>query len=271
MLGTDERNFSCGEVYALFRPWRTHHFTPSCSCGNPNCEIWPNIKKEKECYVHKSISDLMNSKWVIDSSKSLPWVIDNNIWADKHGMKVVNLLTWKYPIELCYSHWKRDRGVDFWRKRFVPYYSRFIASGLPFISVYVGDLISNTPMKLKQICEAIGMPYFKGKEKFWEKEHHYLFGSNNVRYQYISKNIHVKKGYSQDFKKIKNKIRLKISKDKEVIDIVQKLKETEASIQNIVHDNIYQKKRFMPIWYYFEFFIRPFRETFPMKSPEASN
>lgn len=33
MLGNGYDTFSCGEVYAWFRPWRTHHFRITCSCG----------------------------------------------------------------------------------------------------------------------------------------------------------------------------------------------------------------------------------------------
>ncbi len=36
------------------------------------------------------------------------------------------------------------------------------------------------------------MPYFEGKERFWEKEHHYLFGSHTVYQQTARQDSEIK-------------------------------------------------------------------------------
>ncbi|MCK4829190.1 hypothetical protein KA005_76410 [bacterium] len=109
----------------------------------------------------KLVSDYYDVEWVIDSSKELSWLVDTQSWCSESNINVINLLTWKHPIELCYSHWKRGRGINFWRNRFIKYYSKFIDLKIPFYSIYIGDLIAAPNLKIKEICDVIGMPYYE--------------------------------------------------------------------------------------------------------------
>jgi hypothetical protein len=34
MLSNTPAGSSCGEIYAMFRPWRLHHRHPACACGD---------------------------------------------------------------------------------------------------------------------------------------------------------------------------------------------------------------------------------------------
>lgn len=270
MLGNGDQAFSCGEVYAYYRPWRRIHFKPSCSCGDPECDIWNRLSKYSESEFHRGVSDALNVEWIIDSSKYLPWIVDNNRWASKNGIKVVNLLTYKNPIELCYSHWKRGRGFNFWRKRFVPYYSRFIELDLPFESVYIGHLIQDPAEKLQTICDVIGMPYYEGKELFWEDEHHYLYGSKGVRTQYEKKGPrkNIKPKYPPDFKDKVEEIKQLVSEDEIINSIMVEIKAREVSnLKHEVKPRSWRNPTIMPPWYYYEAFLRPFRRVFPMSGP----
>jgi hypothetical protein len=156
MLGNAPDAFSCGEVYAWFRPWKMHHFGLECRCGENPCPIWESIKNVPENQFHAIVFRELGVKFVIDSSKELCWLIDTQKWAVANGIKVFKLLLWQNPINLAYSHWKRDRGLADWRSEFVKYYTKFFETGLPFRSVCCDDLVSNPQGKLEEICAAGG-------------------------------------------------------------------------------------------------------------------
>ena len=270
MLGNGNNHFSCGEVYAFFRPWRTHHRNPVCSCGNEDCSVWERFSHIRERDFHKTVSDFYNVEWIIDSSKELSWLVDTQSWCSDSNINVINLLTWKHPIDLCYSHWKRGRGINFWRNRFLIYYSKFIDLKIPFYSIFIDDLIAAPNLKIKEICDVIGMPYNEGKEKFWEKEHHYLFGSSNVRKQYYLKTNYknVGKITHPEFTEIQKDIQDDIINDKKIQDIITILKNHEIS--NYVTDKIvhheYKKPMIMPFWYYTNIITRRYKRFRPEKS-----
>jgi len=134
MLGNDPRAFSLGEVHAWFRPFRTHHFKIICSCGQKNCP-WGNLESlKKEHEFHKKAFDLLDVDILVDSSKNLPWVIDNNIWAKKNNITVHNVLLYKEPVNFFYSFWKRGVPIQKAKKNeFIKYYKRFFQTGLPFM------------------------------------------------------------------------------------------------------------------------------------------
>lgn len=74
MLGNDQRAFSLGEVYAWFRPFRTHHSKIICSCGQENC-LWDKLKNIKEHEFHKKAFEVLNVDILVDSSKN-PTLVD---------------------------------------------------------------------------------------------------------------------------------------------------------------------------------------------------
>ena len=113
MLGNSDSEFSCGEIYALFRPYRTHHFNPDCCCGAKHCLVWNKLSKLNESEFHAAALAQTGIHHVVDSSKDLNWVLDSNRWASHQDIPVKNVLLWKQPIDLAYSHWKRGRPIDY--------------------------------------------------------------------------------------------------------------------------------------------------------------
>jgi hypothetical protein len=47
IIGNDDKGFSLGEIYAWFRPYRTHHLNIKCSCDGIDCP-WDKLKYIKE-------------------------------------------------------------------------------------------------------------------------------------------------------------------------------------------------------------------------------
>ncbi len=81
MLGNGNDAFSCGEVYAWFRPWRSHHRSIVCSCGETPCPVWEQIKDSAENRFHSDVCRRLGVSFVIDSSKELRWLTDAQTWA----------------------------------------------------------------------------------------------------------------------------------------------------------------------------------------------
>lgn len=177
MLGNSHEAFSCGEMFCYFRPWRAHHFEPVCSCGESPCKVWAKIGECTEDQFHARVFERLDVRFVVDSSKDLRWVLDGNVWAQDASIPVANVLIWKTPKSLAYSHWKRGRPVGAFRRHFLNYYERFLRLRLPFISVAFEELVSDPARVLEALADNLGMTYEPGLEQFWEKQHHHYFGS----------------------------------------------------------------------------------------------
>lgn len=195
MLGNNDRAFSCGEIYARFRPHRQLHsigfrstlapperVSIRCACGRKPCPAWARLSNVPEHQFHDQVFDRLGVSVVVDSSKRLSWVLDAHRWASAR-VQIHDLLIWKQPRELAYSHWRRSGDIRLWRSSFVSYHRRYFGLGLPFVSVPYHDLVADPPGTLRAICAMLGLPYADGQERFWEGEHHVLFGSGGARRQ----------------------------------------------------------------------------------------
>lgn len=199
MLSNDDAGFSCGEIYALFIPSRVEHLRPKCICGDPSCDIWKTIEKlgKNNCYegLFSKFSDL---NFIVDSSKDFIWIRDqvNNLTHKKIYFK--NLLIWKSPAEFALSCLKRGK-LGNWRDSWVNYHKRYLSVVDEFIPIRYSKLITSTEPSLKSLCSMIDIPYFKGKEAYWQKKHHTLFGS-------ISARLHLYEQNAAGYNKIKDEI-----------------------------------------------------------------
>lgn len=230
MLGNAGDVFSCGEVYAWFRPWRRHHFSISCACGQAPCPVWDGLKDVPESEFHVEALRQTGVNFVVDSSKELCWVVDTQRWAAAKDLAVSNVLLWKSPVELAYSGFKRGMGLMFWREQFVRYYEEFFDGRIPFVSVFFDELARNPVEKLQRLCDSIGMPYFPGKEDFWGKEHHHLFGSRGTRNQVESGRSAVRPtSFSEEFTARVPELHDTLDRDEQVRAIEARLREHEVS------------------------------------------
>lgn len=277
MLGNAQDAFSCGELYAWFRPWRTHHLKISCSCNKLSCPIWDKIKNYPESKFHQKIFEQLNANFVIDSSKEISWIIDNNNWAFKNSIRVVNLLIWKHPVHIAYSHWKRGRSLWNWHKSFILYYHNFFQANIPFYSVNYNELASEPVGKLKDICGKLNMEYFEGKERFWEKQHHHLYGSLGIREQLADgyrARIKSVENFPEDFEKHISHLKQRINNDLKILSILEKLEKFEISNDKLENNNSIikfdsQRPIVYPIWYYTNRFKRFYRKLFLLKPPQV--
>ncbi len=183
MLGNADDAASCGEVGAWYRPRRHDRVALSCPCGSDPCPRWGPIAGIPEARFHREAFDRWGVRHLVDSTKRLSWVVDANRWAAAAGVRVVNLLIWKDPGTHAYSHWKRGTPIPEARRRFVRYHDRFVNLGLPFASVRYDDFVRAPAAHLVRLCRVADLPYFDGKERFWSRPHHNLFGNPGTRDQ----------------------------------------------------------------------------------------
>src|SRR5690606_5281222 len=78
ILGNRPDSFSCGEVYARYRPFRPHHLEPVCACGAPveTCPVWRKVGEVRAPHLHRRIVHSLGATTVVDSSKNLVWISD---------------------------------------------------------------------------------------------------------------------------------------------------------------------------------------------------
>lgn len=193
ILANDPRGFSCGEVRALFHPWRPHHFNPECGCGDENCEVWRQVLQNGEKNLYETIFSLFDVDFILDSSKDLFWIKKQMRYLGKQNVEVKNVLIWKTPLELAYSFKKRGRLKE-WKKSWINYHRAYFTLIGPHLAVKYSDLTKDEKALIK-ICEYLEIPYFAEKIHYWEKTHHTLFGNTSAK-------IHL---YAKDSEKFQRK------------------------------------------------------------------
>jgi len=266
ILGNDPGAFSCGEVYALYHPWRKHHFRPVCGCGE-ECEYLQAFKGVRQEQFHNLLFEHFDYSWVVDSSKDLCWVVDNQNWVIRNGGRVLNLVIWKHPTTFCLSFLKRGEGPEHWRGVFLEYYRRFLETDLPFVSLCYDDFVNAPEDHLAKLCDLTGMNNFPGKMHFWEKTHHQLFGSGGTARQ-------VQDGASEIFRRDENldrfadeikSVEKKLKGDIIVNEVIAALRKRELSLnepgpeENFNTDRSGNKK----LWYYSHKALLTFKRYFP--------
>jgi hypothetical protein len=190
ILSNDPEGFSCGEVSALFNPYRHHHVDPICGCGDDNCNIWKEIYKGGEQQLYANIfRRLPNVKFVVDSSKNPFWIDYQSKNALRAGIDVKHILIWKTPLEFALSVKKRKviQNLGKWEDLWINYHRDYLALGNEFRSIRYRDLACDETA-LQSICNYIGMHYNSNKKNYWDKAQHTLFGSNSARVHLSSTN-----------------------------------------------------------------------------------
>lgn len=197
ILANDPRGFSCGEVHALFYPWRPHHVNPECGCGDENCNVWSTVLNRGEKKLYETIFDLFGVDFVVDSSKDLFWIQKQMKLLRKTDIEVQNILIWKTPLELAHSFAKRNRLKE-WHKSWISYHRAYYSVISEHKTVKYSDL-TNKEDALIALCEYIGIRYFPGKADYWNKTHHTLFGNTSAK-------IHLYAQSSEKFKKDRDEL-----------------------------------------------------------------
>jgi hypothetical protein len=178
MIGNDKSGFSCGEVNALFYPFRQHHLNPTCGCASEDCSIWNEVLKSGRKQLYTSLFNLMpHVKFIVDSSKDPFWIESQAKNLKNLNIGVKSLLIWKNPHELAYSFNKRGRSK--WDKIWLNYHRVYSTLVPNWRSVSYSELTTK-PETLENVCQYLEIPYFEKKNEYWKKKHHLLFGNTSA-------------------------------------------------------------------------------------------
>jgi hypothetical protein len=271
MLGNSNDTFSCGEVYAKYRPFRDNHFDPVCGCGDKDCAIWAGLKDVPEQDFHPALFAQTNAKAVIDSSKNLNWVLDSNEWAQNTGLSLVNILIWKDTKELAYSHWKRGNPINYFRGQFLTYYERFLSLNVPFVSMRYSQLAGNSREALISVCKLLDLEYSEGQELFWQQTNHQLFGSGGVQKQMSRKQSQIKtqQEYPAEFETAYAAYSARHMPDKRVDRVVSLIEAQDIQHQTQIPDTSRLIRKTRPFWYRRNALKQIFQSYFP--GPEVDD
>ncbi|MBA2409850.1 MAG: hypothetical protein H0V62_08800 [Gammaproteobacteria bacterium] len=180
MLANAPDGFSCGEVSQMFHPYKQHHFNLNCGCGKSDCTLWGNVQKAgiNELYatIFKTFS---NVNTIVDSSKDPLWIYERSQQLRAAGIDVKNILIWKTPEEYYYSCAKRGKELR-WENAWINYHSLYFRMVPGWQSVRCADLVASDDT-LESVSDAVGIEYFSGKRRYWDKVHHTLFGNHSAK------------------------------------------------------------------------------------------
>lgn len=203
ILANSPHGFSCGEVHALFWPYRRHHIDYKCGCGDPHCEVWETVRKAGATNLYQRIFEMFpDIDFIVDSSKDPLWIADRTEGLAGSGIQVKNILIWKSPEEFYFSRLKRNRKRD-WKRAWINYHKLYFRIVDQWIAIRYKNF-ATSPDVLERLCKELEIPFFEGKQNYWEKKHHTLFGNTSAR-------IHLYDSQSELFKNCKAEINSSIS------------------------------------------------------------
>jgi hypothetical protein len=181
MLGSAEGGFSAGEVYAFFWPTSKHHLNPICSCGLGECAVWDRkfLGGAWEFY-HSFFKKNDQVRFVIDSSKSVPWISWQSEILKKQKIQVRHVLIWKKPEDYAKSCAKRDLLKN-WTRRWIMYHNAYFCKiSQPYV-IYLNDLLNDFDQQMAALCNYLDINFQPSMFEYWNTEHHLLFGSATAK------------------------------------------------------------------------------------------
>lgn len=179
VLANDPKGYSLGEIYALFKPWRKHHFEEIEKLKKDN--IWSNIISNGTDKLYLSLFKYFpNIDFFVDSSKNPIWIRKQSEILRKQDIRIFNVLIYKNPEELAHSFDKRNE-LDNLERSIKTYYSLYFNLIDNFIPVSYKGIIEKS-VYLERLCHILDLNYFETKIKFWLKnDYNTFFGNNRTR------------------------------------------------------------------------------------------
>jgi hypothetical protein len=132
------------------------------------------------------VVDRLDVDVVVDSSKTLSWIIDSDRWARRSGLETALVLSWKRPHDLAASFYKRSQtaeSIEAAMRSFLFNYRTALALDIPKVAIR-NDRLRNSPeVTTRALCQSLGLRPEPGQHEFWRFDHHHLFGSSSASAQ----------------------------------------------------------------------------------------
>lgn len=187
ILANDRKGFACGEIMALFRPWHSGHLKLISRLENEECRsFWKKVQENGEDFIYETIFDLRpDVEIIVQSSKNPFWIRSQNENLQKKGIQFRNILIWKTPLEYAQSAQKRGLLKN-WDKGWLNDHRKYFSLIRNWRAVKYFDIIKG-PDALEAVCQYLGIPYYPGKEEFWNKEQCIIGGNRSARFHLQSR------------------------------------------------------------------------------------
>jgi hypothetical protein len=186
ILANDAKGFACGEIRFLLHPHRLDDVDQINNVSEETRKIWYAIRKNGSDNTYETIFNIFPEvEFIVDSSKNPIWIHSQMSHLQKKGIEAKNILIWKTPLEFASSKRKRSR-LRGWDQAWLTYHQLYNSLITEWKSVKYKELTKNKAL-LQQICHFLEIPFFLGKENYWEKEYHSFGGSYTARFHLYEK------------------------------------------------------------------------------------
>ena len=187
MIGSLNSAFSIGEAKFYFLPVKKHHLNPRCSCGDPNCDVWSDLKNagERKFYM-RIFQRFPHLNTIVDSSKDLFWIKRQRQNLKHQKIESELILIYKNPLEFALSRLKRN-SLQGWKRAWIQYHRLLSSLFDDWCSVRYRDLAQQPASILEKICIKLHLKFENGMENYWNKKHHMLFGNLSAKYHTLDK------------------------------------------------------------------------------------
>ncbi len=186
-LGADEdpfRHFHVGELHARFDPENRRLRLRA------HARLWRRVDPALGARsAYQQIVALTGAQAIVDSSKKLDWLKDQCALLEERGIPLDIVIAMRSNAALIHSALRRDQP-EAQAVRSVLYYRRLVDTlrGHPFrkaVTVDCDAFCRAPSAQLRSLCAAIDLPYFPGKELYWNYKHYHFAGASIQRQQML--------------------------------------------------------------------------------------
>jgi len=183
MLSSLPNTKSLGEIYANFWPTHTRHLSNKCACSNPDCSEWDFLQgsKKNDCIHELIFNHFNNLNFLVDSSKSLPWLISAIKKLSAHNINYKVVFIYKdidNYIDSCFK-----RGVKNPVKKWTEYSLAFLSLGQEFYPISLSQILDSPDDTLSSLCTFLDINFLPSMKDYQNNIHHTFFGSATARLQ----------------------------------------------------------------------------------------
>jgi hypothetical protein len=187
--------FHVGEIHAYFRRTRRAYLIfrrTIKSFGDPKAarkanggEIWDAIDPEVGYQnAYREIFEKSGAEIIIDSSKKPHHFRTAARACKKNRWPLHVVITFRPFAKIWQSDLNRENlklSIIKNIHNYVELKEKIIDSHYPWTILNVEQLILNPPDMTRALCDAVGVPYFEGKERYWNYPGCHLYGSLTQR------------------------------------------------------------------------------------------
>jgi len=202
ILSNDSMAMSLGEVHAILKPFREHHFIERKKLINSQTE-WNEILKLKKNFYEKLINTYSIKSIFVDSSKDPNWIVEQSRILSKMNIKCYNVLIYKEPFDIAFSFMKRDK-YNLWEKSWVNYHLKYLNLINNFFLISYKSLVTEKET-LEKLCNYLEISFSDEKFEFWNSNQTTFFGNESARIHLKSDDKEIDKSevnINKNFKKI---------------------------------------------------------------------